>query len=51
VRYKDLGEVRINSTEQQIKNTIRKLKNLGLEVNYYHHKKFVEAKRNISIDL
>ena len=51
IRYKDLGEVRVDTVEQQIKRSITKLKNLGVKVDYYQHKKFVDAKRDVLVTL
>ncbi len=47
--YKDIGHLRVDSTEKQINRSIKRLKNLGVKVNYYHHKKYVEAKREITL--
>lgn len=50
-RYKDLGEVRVDTQEQQIKRAIKKLEKLGVKVNYYHHKHYMEAKKDFVIGL
>jgi phage terminase Nu1 subunit (DNA packaging protein) len=44
MRYKDLGTIRVDTTDQQIRRHIAKLKALGVEVQFHNHR-IIEAKR------
>ena len=49
-RYRPLNPNRVDSTEQQITRTIKKLKQLGVSVNYHHEIKVAEAKRTYGMN-
>lgn len=48
-RFKDLGPLRADSKDQQIKRALSKLKSLGVTVQFHHHQKIIEAKREITV--
>ena len=50
VRYKDLGALRADTKDQQIRRALGKLKSLGIQVHYHTHQK-IEAKREVTISL
>jgi hypothetical protein len=47
-KYKEKGDVRVNNPVRQIKNSLEKLKRLGVTVNYNEHTKIVDAKLEIT---
>lgn len=49
--FKDIGAVRVESKDQQIKRAISKLKSLGVDVNFYYHQKIVEAKKVVQVTI
>jgi len=48
--YKDLGALRADDKDLQIRRALSKLKSLGVEVNYHTHQKIV-AKREVTVSL
>lgn len=50
-RYKDLGQNRVDTTEQQIRRNIAKLKSLGVQVQYHKLTKIVEAKKTATTEV
>lgn len=47
--FKDIGAVRVETKDQQIKRTINKLKSLGVDVNFHYHQMMIEAKKLVQV--
>lgn len=48
-RFKDLGAVRADTTDQQIRRTLNKLKSLGVDVQFHYHQKIVQAQKILTV--
>ena len=49
--FKDIGHLRADSQDQQIKRALAKLKKLGVQVQFHTHQKIIEAKKILSVSL
>jgi len=49
VRFKDIGAVRADTTDHQIRRAINKLKSLGVDVQFHYHQKIVEATKPVTV--
>ena len=51
VCYKDLGALRADDKDQQIRRALSKLKSLGVQVNYHTNQMIIDAKREVTVSL
>ena len=47
LRFKDLGSLKADPRDHQIKRALASLRKLGVEINYHTHQKIIEAKREV----
>jgi len=48
--FKDIGYMRGDPNEVQIRRLVAQLKNLGVDIKHHNHQMIVESKKKVSVD-